>query len=88
MFDIKAQTQLAGATADMMRAFALAGAHAANLSAYRTMALWTAWSRAWLPPPASRAAVQADLMVARAVDPSFANYRSSGGHAVAQVIMG
>ena len=45
MFDLTSQSQLASASADMLRAYTLAAAHAANLSASRTMALWAAWSR-------------------------------------------
>jgi hypothetical protein len=110
---IKAHTELADATADMMRAYALATTRAASLSASRGIWLWAqmlavsarspwamqsrlnwdplqgwaAWSRAWLPPSqvqAKEAPPQAPV-VPRA--PDFSSYRSSGGHAVAQVIV-
>ena len=102
MFDVKAQTQLADASADMMRACALAVARAVNLSAYQGVSLWSqmlnvppaspwsAWSRALLVASAAPLADVAGGPSPQAPSDgsAFASYRSSGGHAVAQVIVG
>lgn len=49
---------------------------------------WAAWGRVYTPsvsvPPSSKAEQPAEPP---AIDPAFASYRSSGGHAVAQVIV-
>jgi hypothetical protein len=116
MHAIKAQTQLADATADMMRACALLAARTASLSASGGFSLWAqmmaasagspwctqsrmawspvqrwaAWSRACLAPTELQPAEAAPESIAApaAPDPAFASYRSAGGHAVAQVIVG
>ena|SRR3990172_1620462 len=116
MHAIKAQTQLADATADMMRACALLAARTASLSASGSLSLWAqmmaasagspwsmqsrlawspaqgwaAWNRACLPQTELQPAETAPESVAApgVPDPTFASYRSAGGHAVAQVIVG
>jgi hypothetical protein len=107
MLDIKSQSQLAEATAEMMRACAFATARAASTSMLQGMsfwsrmlhssaarptpafpATWAAWNRACIP----QADAQVDETPPQAsaeppADTAFASYRSSGGHAVAQVIV-
>lgn len=119
MQTLKSQTQLADATADMMRAYARATALAATLSASRGISLWalmlaasaqSPWAiqsrLAWGPlqgwaawssacgsssreQPGEAAEAPAEVQPEAAPsDPAFASYRSAGGHAVAQVIVG
>jgi hypothetical protein len=98
---LKSQSQLADATADMRRAYAIASARAASSSLYQGMYFW---ARMLHPVPVFPAA-SSDLPCAapsaegRAARPEpeqlpematqqpFASYRSAGGHASAQVIM-
>lgn len=91
MLDIKSQSQLAEATAEMMRACAFATARAASTSMFQGMSFW---SRMMLHSPAAisgpAAQIQEPPTQASAEPPAdspFASYRSSGGHAVAQVII-
>jgi hypothetical protein len=112
MHTVKSQTQLADATAEMLRACVLLTARTASLSASRSLSLWTqmlaasarspwsmqsrlawaplqgwaAWSRACLPQ--AEEATPACTAEPPSPDPAFASYRSAGGHAVAQVIVG
>ena len=91
MLDIKSQSQLADATAEMMRACAFATARAASTSMLQGMSFWSrmlnspaassepAPAQAQETPPPAPAEPQADT--------AFASYRSAGGHAVAQVIV-
>jgi hypothetical protein len=108
MLTVKSQTQLADATAEMLRACALLTARTASLSASRNLSLWTQmlaasarspWSMqsrlAWAPLQGWAAWSRACQPQAEAApaeppspDPAFASYRSAGGHAVAQVIVG
>ena len=117
MHTMKSQTQLADATANMMRAYALATARAASLSASRSISLWAlmlaasasspwamqsrvvwdplqgwaAWSRACLQSGQTQATEAPQGQAGSeppAPDPAFASYRSAGGHAVAQIIVG
>ena len=92
MLDIKSQSQLAEATAEMMRACAFATARAASTSMFQGMSFWSRMmlhSPAAIPGPAD-AHVEEPPTQASAeppADSAFASYRSSGGHAVAQVIV-
>jgi len=116
MHAIKTQTQLADATANMMRACALLAARTASLSASGSFSLWAqmmaasagspwsmqsriawspvqgwaAWKQACLSPTGLQPAEAEPESPASpaAPDPAFASYRSAGGHAVAQVIVG
>lgn len=103
MLDIKAQSRLAEAAASMMRACALATARAAGASALQGMSLWAQMLRpSTAQPPGCGGAVDTSSPDVPAEDaPSapqaasgtavgdqaFASYRSSGGHAVAQVVV-
>jgi len=102
MLDIKAQSQLAEATASMMRAYAFATARAAGASALQGMCLWSQMLRStaerpvWLAAalgngacaPTEDAPTQVQAAQSpSATEPPFASYRSSGGHAVAQVVL-
>lgn len=89
MLDIKSQSQLADATAEMMRACAFATARAASTSMLQGMSFWSRMLNSSAagsePSPA-----QVQVLPASAetpADTAFASYRSSGGHAVAQVIV-
>jgi len=89
MLDIKSQTQLADATAEMMRACAFATARAASTSMLQGMSFW---SRLLNSSVASSGPVPAQAQEPPTsgepqADTAFASYRSSGGHAVAQVIV-
>lgn len=91
MLDIKSQSQLAEATAEMMRACAFATARAASTSMFQGMSFW---SRMLNSPAASSGPADAQAQepspptsVEPSADTAFASYRSSGGHAVAQVIV-
>jgi hypothetical protein len=91
MLDIKSQSQLAEATAEMMRACAFATARAAGTSMLQGMSFWSRMLNlsAASPEPAD-AQVQEPSQPASAqppADTAFASYRSSSGHAVAQVIV-
>ena len=101
MLDIKAQSQFADATADMMRACAIATTRAASTSMIQSMTFWarmlqsSAMNNPSLGFPAAWATWSATLEHAPSVTPQVpspdtgtASYRSAGGHAVAQVIMG
>lgn len=107
MFDIKSQSQLAEATADMMRACALATAQAASTPMFQGMSFWSWMLRSsttrpapafpalegWmaLSPCISTPSMQMEPAQGPAEPPADAavsSYRSSGGHAVAQVIVG
>ena len=89
MLDIKSQSQLADATAEMMRACAFATARAASTSMLQGMSLW---SSMLLHLPAFQTDARAEETPPQApaespADPAFASYRSASGHAVAQVIV-
>ena len=89
MLDIKSQSQLADATAEMMRACVFATARAASTSVLQGMSFW---SRMLNSPAASSEPAPAQVQVPPTtaetpIDTAFASYRSSGGHAVAQVIV-
>ena len=107
MLDIKSRSQLAEATADMIRACALATARAASAPMFQGMSFWSwmlrssatrpapafpaitgrmALSRACTPTPDAQTE-QAQTPAEPPTDPAFSSYRSSGGHAVAQVIV-
>jgi hypothetical protein len=102
MLDIKAQSQFADATADMMRACAIATTRAASTSMVQSMSFWTrmlqssAMNGSSLVFPAAWATWSATQEHAPSLAPQvrsppdtgIASYRSAGGHAVAQVIMG
>lgn len=90
MLDIKSQSQLAEATAEMMRACAFATARAASTSMFQGMSFWSRM----LNSPAASSGPDAQAQepsppasVEPSADTAFASYRSSGGHAVAQVIV-
>ena len=92
MLDIKSQSQLAEATADMMRACALAAARAASAPMFQGMSFWSLdaadldrTSGAGLPGYRAERAGPAEAV--RGSQRS-SSYRSSSGHAVAQVIIG
>jgi hypothetical protein len=107
MFDLKAQTQLADATADMMRACSLAAARSASVAASLGFSIWvqmllpaaSPWALQWdesrrwavwrqtVSQPVAAQDVQRNAEAAPAEAP-YASYRSSGGHASAQVIVG
>jgi len=102
MLDIKAQAQLAEATAGMMRACALATARAVGTSMVQSLSFWSRMlqSSTGRPAPAlplpsawtdwTHACVAQDTAPAQdpaPADAAFSSYRSSGGHAVAQVIV-
>ena len=89
MLDIKSQSQLAEATAEMMRACAFATARAASTSMFQGMSFW---SRMMLHSPAAISGPAAQIQepptsAEPPADSPFASYRSSGGHAMAQVIV-
>lgn len=102
MLDIKAQSQFADATADMMRACAIATARAASSSMVQSMSFWTrmlqssamsgsslAFPAAWVTWSVTQEhAPSIPAQVPSSPDTGIASYRSAGGHAVAQVIMG
>jgi len=103
MLDFKAQSQLAEATANVMRACALATARVAGASALQGISLWSqmlssSTARApWLgggaaasdacAPTGDAPTTQHATPSASATDSAFASYRSAGGHAVAQVVL-
>ena len=99
MLDIAAHSRLAEATAEMMRACALATARAASTSMLQSMSFWPRMLYASAAHPAfafpsgapalANAPVNATSPQVPAEPPAdtFASYRSSGGHAVAQVII-
>jgi hypothetical protein len=116
MHDIKSYTQLAEATAAMMRACAFATARAASTPMFQGMSFWSwmlrsstapvlpsawamqsrmswnpieswaAWSRACMPMPNAQTE-QAQGSAEPPTDAAVSSYRSSSGHAVAQVIV-
>ena len=101
MLDIKSQSQFADATADMMRACAIATTRAASTSMVQSMSFWTRMlqSSAMNSPGLAFPAALATWGAMQEHTPSLppqsapsdmgvASYRSAGGHAVAQVIMG
>lgn len=89
MLDIKSHSQLAEATAEMMRACAFATARAASTSMFQGMSFWSRMlnSPAASSGPADAQAQEPPASVEPSADTAFASYRSSGGHAVAQVIV-
>lgn len=93
MLDIKSQSQLADATAEMMRACAFATARAASTSLLQSMSFWSrmlnasAASSEPAPAQVQLPPTSAETSTDTATDTAFASYRSSGGHAVAQVIV-
>lgn len=108
MVDTKCQSPLAEATADMVRACAVAAARIASTPMSESMSFWARMVRAsaaiqvtpfcgvWVTP-FGRSVIPANSgMPAKpavphpsesAVGTAFSSYRSSGGHAVAQVIV-
>ena len=93
MIHSKAQIQLADAMANMMRACALATTRAASTSVFQGMSFWAGVVSAsanrqgqardaMLPPPEDDPS-HADA----SSEAAFSSYRSSGGHAVAQIIV-
>lgn len=99
---LKSHSQFADATADMMRAYAIASARAASSSLYQGMYFWARMlspvqafpARAWLEEPCAEpgaedvvAKTEPDQLPEMATQQPFASYRSAGGHASAQVIM-
>ena len=107
MLDVRSHSQLAEATAGMMRACALATARAASAPVFQGMSFWSWMLRTSAAHPAPFSPVEGWMALGRActptpnaqteqaqpqaeppTDPAFSSYRSSGGHAVAQVIVG
>jgi hypothetical protein len=89
MLDIKRQSQIADAAADAMRAGALAAGRTVSGWMCRGMSLWARMLSG--SPPASAAGAP-DARPEHGpplepAEPAFSSYRSSGGHAVAQVIV-
>ncbi len=82
MLTSKAHLQLSDAMAQMLRACALAAARTWAASVLGGLSLWSEALR----PPALRVA-EAPVVGQGPVPGSFANYRSGGGHAMAQVIV-
>ena len=96
MLDIKSQSQLAEATAEMMRACAFATARAASTSMLQGMSFWSRMLNSPRAPhlgTGGMSSLQAQethrtpTSAEPPADTAFASYRSSGGHAVAQVII-
>lgn len=88
MLDIKSQSQLADATAEMMRACAFATARAASTSMLQGMSFWSSMLHVPAPQTDARAEETPPQAPAESpADPAFASYRSASGHAVAQVIV-
>jgi hypothetical protein len=87
MLQSQSQQQLAEATVDMMRACALAAARAGSTPLFQGIAFWSWMLRASAarPTPGTRTA---QALAETSPDAAFASYRSSSGHAVAQVIVG
>lgn len=97
MMYTKSQSQLADVTFEMMRACTIAAARALSASMVHGVSFWArlASTQAALrateanPPPV----VESDPSAGQApridtgADTAFSSYRSSGGHAVAQVIV-
>jgi hypothetical protein len=79
MLTLKAQTELADAMAQMMRSCMLAATRTWSGPALRSLSLW-----ADLIP---RAGVRGSVNGSAAPGP-YASYRSGGGHATTQVIVG
>lgn len=90
MLDIKSQSQLAEATAGMMRACALAAARAASAPMFQGMSFWSWMLRTSTarPAPAFPATEPARGPAEPSADAAVSSYRSSSGHAVAQVTIG
>lgn len=103
MLDLsRRHSEIAEATADMMRACALATARAAGTSMAQGMSFWAQMLQASAAPPAAWAVCDGASM-STAVEETdkaprpepaespaeapFSSYRSAGGHAVAQVIV-
>jgi hypothetical protein len=80
MLQIQSQQQLAEATAGMMRACALAAAQAASAPLFQGISFWS-----WMLRTSEQ---QAPAPAEAHTDAAFASYRSSSGHAVAQVVVG
>ena len=93
MLDVRSHSQLAEATAGMMRACALATARAASAPVFQGMSFWswmlrTSAARPACKPTPNAQTEQAQTQAEPPTEPAFSSYRSSGGHAVAQVIVG
>jgi hypothetical protein len=97
MLDFKAQSELAEAGATLMRTCAVATAQTMSASALRGLSLWTQVLRSASAGPQQTAAASPALTPAAVAhcadapapaDAGYASYRSAGGHAVAQVIIG
>jgi hypothetical protein len=92
MHTFRTHSQLAVAAADMVRAYMLAMTRAASLSTSQSCMLWAhtmiAWNRACLPQKAMQAPEAPSAAEPSSSDAAFASYRSAGGHASAQVIVG
>jgi hypothetical protein len=108
MLHSKSQQQLAEATADLMRACALAATRAASAPMFQGMSFWSWMLRTSMARPApvfpsiegwtalSRACMSTWRMQTEpaqgpaepSADAVVSSYRSSGGHAVAQVTVG
>lgn len=111
MYDVKSHSQLADATAEMVRACTLATVRSASMAASLGITLWaqmlmpgSPWSAqsrlpwealqswaAWSPDRFASPKPQPEISAAAATqsaDPTYASYRSSGGHAAAQVVVG
>ena len=84
MLDIKPHSQLAEATAEMMRACALATARAASAPMFQGMSFWSWMLRSSTPNAQTE---QAQGSAEPPTDAAVSSYRSSSGHAVAQVIV-
>jgi mevalonate pyrophosphate decarboxylase len=90
MLDIKRQSQIADAAADAMRASALAAGRTVSRWMCRGMSLWARMLSGSAPASAAGDAPHARSENApprEPAEPAFSSYRSSGGHAVAQVIV-
>jgi hypothetical protein len=89
MLDIKSQSQLANAAAEMMRACVFATARAASTSVLQGMSFWSRMlnSPAASSEPAPAQVQEPPTSAEPQADTAFASYRSAGGHAVAQVIV-
>lgn len=65
------------------------GTGLSTAAAWTPMAGWAAWSRAWnLPSPETALAPPTAMPLPTIAAPGYSSYRSAGGHASAQVVMG
>ena len=83
MLSLTAQSQLADATAQMMRSCALAATRTWADTALRGLSLWSELMIA----PGARTRPPGASPAREAEQASYSSYRSGGGHAVAQVIV-